>query len=91
MDGMFMRILIIGAGSIGSFFAAKLALLGNNIYCYGNAKFSEYLKSHHLQIETLDHIRKEVDLVQIAPPINKFNTFFTKNNLPEILIIATKA
>jgi len=82
-----MKILIIGAGSLGSLFGAKLALAGNEVFSFVSKRYLDYyIKGNPLFLENTEGKTKK---------INNFNVFSLKQKAKKfdfkIIIIATKA
>ncbi len=85
-----MKILIIGVGSIGSLFGAKLALAGNQVIVYTNIKISQYLSKHHMKLQDMENHIQEIENFTLAPPIEIFQE--SENvEFPDICIISAKS
>ncbi|UYP46364.1 2-dehydropantoate 2-reductase [Candidatus Lokiarchaeum ossiferum] len=85
-----MKFLIIGAGSIGSFFGAKLALSGNQVLVYTDKKTSNYLLKHKLKLQDIGKTIHEVENFALASPLEKLLKV-DESNLPNLCIISAKS
>lgn len=85
-----MKILIIGAGSIGSFFGAKLALTGNQVMVYTDKNTSNFLSKHQLKFHDIENNIHEVENFSLASPLEKL-VKVEDSKLPTICIISAKS
>lgn len=84
-----MKILIIGAGSLGCLFGAKLALAGHSVFAYVSSRHRDHFLAEGLRLSSLQGETTLVPNFHLAPPLESFAVEIG-DEMPEICIIATK-
>lgn len=85
MDGQEMRLLVAGAGAIGSVLGGFLALAGHDVALLGRERHMEAIRAHGLVIEGIwgDHL------------VSNLSTFTDVGGLPQrnwdLVVVATKS
>ena len=57
MSSRFDSIAVVGAGSVGCFFGARLAAAGNRVILIGRAEHVDAMRAHGLRVQWADHVQ----------------------------------